>query len=151
MMNGKFSRHETPLLDRQWRRLRRWFLFFQKGYFEPAWEDSQNVSGGKSVLTLPKNGNKSERIDEYWLQIVLALAGETMDETGDQINGAVVSIRRSNDRLALWTSGTTDKRVCVALGFRKPFTKSIAARASGFELPTHKATAESGRSFRNEP
>jgi translation initiation factor 4E len=123
------------------------YSLFRKG-IEPAWEDPQNVSGGKFVLTLQKKGNKSERIDEYWLQTVLALVGETMDETGDQINGAVVSIRRSNDRLALWTSGT-DKRVCVALGER--LRKVLRLEEGNLSYQTHKAAAESGCSFRNEP
>jgi translation initiation factor 4E len=140
------------------------YSLFRDG-MEPAWEDEHNVNGGKFVLSLPKNKNKADNnnnnnnnnniiinnsiLDEYWLYTVLALIGETMDETGDQINGAVVSIRKSQDRIALWTQGT-DKNVCVAVGER--WKKVLRLEKGGaLSYQTHKAAAQSGRSFHNEP
>jgi translation initiation factor 4E len=115
---------------------------------EPAWEHCRNENGGKLVLTLSKKDNTAEKMDEFWLFTVLALLGETMDETGSQINGAVVSIRKGQHRIAVWTSGT-DKDTCVAIGER--WRKVLRLDRGALSYQTHKAAAESGRSFHNEP
>ncbi|GKY94073.1 hypothetical protein MPSEU_000373800 [Mayamaea pseudoterrestris] len=114
----------------------------------PAWEDASNIDGGKFVLTLPKKDNRSDKIDEYWLFTLLAIIGETMDETGSDINGAVVSLRKSQHRIALWTSGT-DKEACIAIGER--WKKVLRLDHGELSYQTHKAAAESGRSFYNAP
>jgi translation initiation factor 4E len=89
---------------------------FRKGIF-PMWEDPSNKKGGKFVLTMPKKDSKSGRCDEWWLYTVLALIGESMDLNGNQICGAVVSIRPKQDRIALWLK-SSDKQVCTEIGAR---------------------------------
>jgi translation initiation factor 4E len=84
---------------------------------EPMWEDPANKKGGKFVLTIPKKDSRAGRCDEWWLYTVLALIGETIDLNGDQVCGAVVSIRKSQDRIALWLK-SADQQVCSEIGAR---------------------------------
>lgn len=114
---------------------------------EPSWEDQLNCNGGKFVLTLPKKESRSGKCDEFWLFTVLAMIGETMDATGDQVNGAVVSIRKSQDRIALWIKGS-DRDVCVEIGER--WKQALHLEKTVLRYQTHKDAAASGRSFRNE-
>jgi len=123
------------------------YSVFRAG-IEPSWEDPVNVNGGKFVLTIPKKESRAGKCDEYWTLTVLALVGETMDASGSTICGAVVSIRKSQDRIALWLK-CHDKATCTQIGAR---WKKILNLESGniIRYQTHKAAAESGRSFRNE-
>jgi len=81
------------------------------------WEDPANSEGGKWVLTMQKRDSKSGKCDEWWMFTVLALIGESMDVTGEEICGAVVSIRKGQDKIALWLKGC-DKDVCIKVGAR---------------------------------
>jgi translation initiation factor 4E len=123
------------------------YSVFRRG-IQPAWEDEQNKQGGKFVFSINKKESKSGRCDDHWLHTVLALIGETMDETGDSINGAVVSIRKNQDRIAIWLAGS-DRDVCVAVGER--WKKVLNLEKGTIDYQTHKMAAETGRSFRNEP
>ena len=83
----------------------------------PMWEDPANKDGGKFVLTLPKRDTKAGKLDEWWLFTVLALIGETIDAKGNEVCGAVVSIRKSQDKIALWLKGC-DRKICEEIGLR---------------------------------
>jgi translation initiation factor 4E len=76
------------------------------------WEDPQNKDGGKFVLSMPKSYRSEGRTDECWLYTVLAVIGETMDESGEEVCGCVVSIRKSQDRIALWLK-SSDRKKCT--------------------------------------
>jgi translation initiation factor 4E len=89
---------------------------FREGVI-PMWEDPENENGGKFVLTMPKADSKAGRCDEWWLYSVLAIIGETLDLNGNEVCGAVVSIRSKQDRIALWLK-TNDKERCSAVGAR---------------------------------
>ena len=80
------------------------------------WEDPQNKDGGKFVLSIPRSYRSEGRTDEYWLYTVLAVIGETMDATGEEVCGCVVSIRKSQDRIALWLR-SSDKKKCIEVSF----------------------------------
>jgi len=69
-----------------------------KDSIEPKWEHSDNSRGGKWILTVSKGSD----LDQLWLWALLAVIGENFDEE-NEINGCVVSRRRPNDRMALWT------------------------------------------------
>lgn len=111
------------------------------------WEDPVNKEGGKFVLTMPKKDSKSGRCDEWWLYTVLAIIGETLDQDGNEICGAVVSIRAKQDRIALWLR-SNDKTRCSYIGAR--WKKCLEMRSTILKFQEHKAAAASGRSFRNE-
>lgn len=66
------------------------YHLFKEGV-QPMWEDPANKEGGKFVLTLPKQDAKMGKGDEWWLYTVLAVIGETMDATGDEVCGCGLS------------------------------------------------------------
>lgn len=114
---------------------------------EPSWEDPANADGGKFVLTISKKDAKSGKGDEWWLYTVLAIVGETMDATGDQVCGAVVSIRKNQDRIALWLK-SSDQDICVQIGRR--WKKALSLEKVPLRYQTHKDAAATGRTYRNE-
>lgn len=98
-------------------------------------------------MTLAKKESKQGKLDEWWLFTVLAIVGETMDRTGDQVNGAVVSMRKHQDRIALWLK-SSEKRVCIEIGER--WKKALNLEKATLKYQTHSDAASTGRSFRNE-
>lgn len=92
------------------------YHIFMEGV-EPMWEDPGNSRGGKFVLTMQKRDSKAGKCDEWWIFTTLAVIGETMDMHGNEICGAVVSIRKSQDRIALWLK-SCDRENCVQIGLR---------------------------------
>jgi translation initiation factor 4E len=98
-------------------------------------------------LTIPKKDSKSGRCDEWWLYTVLAIIGETLDEDGNEVCGAVVSIRKNQDRIALWLK-SNDKGRCSKVGAR--WKKCLEMNRTIMKFQEHKEAAASGRSFRND-
>jgi translation initiation factor 4E len=47
-------------------------------------------------------------LDQLWLNILLAMIGEQFDE-GDEICGAVASVRARQEKIALWTRTATNE------------------------------------------
>lgn len=110
------------------------YHLFRTG-IQPMWEDPSNIEGGKFVLTIPKKDSKSGRCDEWWLYTVLAMIGETMDLHGDQVAGAVVSIRKSQDRIALWLK-SSDPNICIPIGER--WKKALEFNKTPLKYQFHK-------------
>lgn len=102
----------------------------------PMWEDPANKEGGKFVLTIPKKDSKAGRCDEWWLYTVLAIIGETLDLDGNEICGAVVSIRAKQDRIALWLR-SNDKTRCSHIGAR--WKKCLEMNRTILRFQEHKA------------
>mmetsp|Transcript_2806 Transcript_2806/g.4239 ORF Transcript_2806/g.4239 Transcript_2806/m.4239 type:complete len:198 (+) Transcript_2806:115-708(+) len=123
------------------------YHIFMEGV-EPMWEDPKNSNGGKFVLTMQKRDSKAGKCDEWWLFTVLAVIGETMDMKGNEICGAVVSIRKSQDRIALWLK-SCDKDACVQVGLRWKKALEVSNKTS-LKYQSHKAASASGHSFKNE-
>jgi translation initiation factor 4E len=73
---------------------------------------------------------------------LLAIVGEMMEDS-DQITGAVMSPRRAQDRIAIWTK-TTDEDVCKRIG---AFWKKVlgADEAEKVSFVSHEAAKQSGR------
>ncbi|KAI6205286.1 hypothetical protein M3Y94_00775100 [Aphelenchoides besseyi] len=71
------------------------FHMFKKG-IKPVWEDEANKKGGKWILRL-KKGLSSR----YWENLLLAMIGEQF-LVGEEICGAVCSVRNQEDILSLW-------------------------------------------------
>ena len=92
------------------------YHIFKEGVI-PMWEDDANKKGGKFVLTMQKRDSKAGKLDEWWLFSVLAMVGETMDSEGDEICGSVVSIRKGQDRIAIWLK-SCEKDSCIKVGAR---------------------------------
>uniref|UniRef100_A0A1I7X497 eIF-4F 25 kDa subunit n=1 Tax=Heterorhabditis bacteriophora TaxID=37862 RepID=A0A1I7X497_HETBA len=69
--------------------------FFKKG-IKPVWEDGANVKGGKWILRLKKG-----LASRVWENLLLAMVGEQF-LVGEEICGAVCSIRNQEDIVSLW-------------------------------------------------
>mmetsp|Transcript_35458 Transcript_35458/g.89109 ORF Transcript_35458/g.89109 Transcript_35458/m.89109 type:complete len:268 (+) Transcript_35458:629-1432(+) len=84
---------------------------------EPKWEDPANTQGGKWLLSQNAKGRHTT-LDKRWLWTLLAVIGEAFstDTHTDEICGAVVSIRKSNDRIAIWTKNASDKEITLHVG-----------------------------------
>ena len=87
------------------------YHLFKKG-IKPMWEDEANANGGKWVLTMKNN---PQLLDRCWNWLAMALVGEDLDE-GDEICGAVVSLRSKVDRIQLWTRSKDDVEKINGIG-----------------------------------
>eukprot|EP00743_Colponemidia_sp_Colp-15_P003841 GILK01004145.1.p1 GENE.GILK01004145.1~~GILK01004145.1.p1 ORF type:complete len:241 (-),score=30.89 GILK01004145.1:217-879(-) len=81
---------------------------------EPQWEDPANAKGGKWVVNIPRRDR--ERLDDMWLYLMLALIGENFDEDSDEICGCVVSLRKQEDKVAIWTRTAEAERSALRIG-----------------------------------
>eukprot|EP00276_Gloeochaete_wittrockiana_P010719 CAMPEP_0184645768 /NCGR_PEP_ID=MMETSP0308-20130426/2352_1 /TAXON_ID=38269 /ORGANISM="Gloeochaete witrockiana, Strain SAG 46.84" /LENGTH=137 /DNA_ID=CAMNT_0027075145 /DNA_START=51 /DNA_END=461 /DNA_ORIENTATION=- len=71
------------------------FHLFKEG-IRPVWEDDANKLGGKWILRLKKGLS-----NRFWEELIIALVGEQFD-AGEEICGAVISIRYEGDILSIW-------------------------------------------------
>ncbi|KAI9659772.1 MAG: hypothetical protein M1829_006534 [Trizodia sp. TS-e1964] len=73
------------------------YHIFKKGV-RPVWEDKENRKGGKWILRLKKGV-----ADRYWEELLLAIVGDQFAEAGEEVCGAVLSVRSGEDVLSVWT------------------------------------------------
>jgi len=73
------------------------YHIFKDG-IRPVWEDEANKRGGKWVVRLKKGV-----ADRYWEDLLLAIIGDQFMEAGDEVCGAVLSVRSGEDVLSVWT------------------------------------------------
>lgn len=64
----------------------------------PIWEDDINKKGGKWVVRMKKGV-----ADRYWEDLLLALIGDQFGDAGEEVCGAVLSVRNGEDILSIWT------------------------------------------------
>lgn len=104
------------------------YHLFKSG-IKPMWEDEANANGGKWVLTMKNN---PALLDQCWQWLTMALVGEELDE-GDEICGAVVSLRSKVDRIQLWTRSKEDVEKVNGIG--RKFVKLLdVSEADGIGL-----------------
>ncbi|CAK7322778.1 unnamed protein product [Dovyalis caffra] len=84
-----------------------------KHKIEPNWEDPVCVNGGKWIVCFPEG--KSGKSDTSWLKTLLAMIGGQLDH-GDEICGAAVSVRRKQERIALWTKNASNEAAQLSIG-----------------------------------
>jgi translation initiation factor 4E len=91
------------------------FHCFKAG-IEPKWEDPKCAHGGKWTASPNRSGGGGGKgaLDIFWLHTLLAMIGEQFDE-GDEICGAVVSVRRQ-DKIAIWTKTASNEAAQVSIG-----------------------------------
>lgn len=104
------------------------YHLFKTG-IKPMWEDPANANGGKWVLTMKNN---PQLLDRCWSWLAMALVGEELDE-GDEICGAVVSLRSKVDRIQLWIRGKDDVERVNSIGRRLVKTLDVS-EADGIGL-----------------
>lgn len=86
------------------------YHIFKKG-IRPVWEDEENKRGGKWITRLKKGV-----ADRYWEDLLLAMVGDQFAEAGEEVCGAVLSVRSGEDVLSVWTridGGRNIKIRCV--------------------------------------
>ncbi|XP_028755807.1 eukaryotic translation initiation factor 4E-1 [Neltuma alba] len=81
-----------------------------KEKIEPKWEDPICANGGKWTAIFPKG-----KSDTRWLYTLLAMIGEQFDH-GDEICGAVVNVRKKEDRVSIWTKNASNEAAQVSIG-----------------------------------
>ncbi|XP_010943607.3 eukaryotic translation initiation factor 4E-1 [Elaeis guineensis] len=77
---------------------------------EPKWEDPVCTNGGKWTISCARG-----KSDTFWLHTLLAMIGEQFDY-GDEICGAVVSVRGKQEKIALWTKNAANETAQVNIG-----------------------------------
>uniref|UniRef100_A0A6U4ILI6 EIF-4F 25 kDa subunit n=1 Tax=Hemiselmis andersenii TaxID=464988 RepID=A0A6U4ILI6_HEMAN len=97
------------------------YHIFKSG-IEPMWEHVANQAGGKWTYSIPKKDGK-KLIDDLWLYTILAMIGENFD-CGHELCGAVISLRKAGDRVAVWTRSANDEKSCMEIG--RQFKVAIA-------------------------
>ena len=86
------------------------YHIFKKGV-RPVWEDEENKKGGKWIVRLKKGVS-----DRFWEDLLLAIVGDQFAEAGEEVCGAVLSVRSGEDVLSVWTridGGRNIKIRCV--------------------------------------
>lgn len=73
------------------------YYLFKDG-IKPMWEDPQNVRGGRWVYCVDKH-SRSTKLDELWLELMMAIIGEQFESHGTQICGASVNLRQKGDKV----------------------------------------------------
>ena len=54
--------------------------------------------GGRWLVTVDKQKH-AQKLDTYWLELMMAIVGEQFEEYGDHICGAVVNLRQKGDKV----------------------------------------------------
>ena len=83
------------------------YHIFKKGV-RPVWEDEENKRGGKFVMRLKKGV-----ADRYWEDILLMIVGDQFGEAGEEVCGAVLSVRSGEDVLSVWTKLDGGKNIRI--------------------------------------
>ncbi|KAF2754794.1 eukaryotic translation initiation factor 4E [Pseudovirgaria hyperparasitica] len=83
------------------------YHFFKEG-IRPVWEDEENKKGGKWIMRLKKGV-----ADRYWEDLLLALIGDQFAEAGEEVCGAVVSVRSGEDVFSIWTKNDGGRNVKI--------------------------------------
>ncbi|XP_010557679.1 PREDICTED: eukaryotic translation initiation factor-like [Tarenaya hassleriana] len=88
------------------------FHLFKAG-IEPKWEDPECANGGKWTWAI--STSRKSTLDDMWLETLMALIGEQLDES-DEICGVVANVRQRQDKLSLWTKTATNEAAQMSIG-----------------------------------
>ncbi|XP_012060471.1 PREDICTED: eukaryotic translation initiation factor 4E type 2 [Atta cephalotes] len=84
------------------------FHLFKVG-IKPMWEDEANQKGGKWIVRLRKG-----LVSRCWENLILAILGEQF-MVGEEICGAVVSIRFQEDIICVWNKTASDVTITARI------------------------------------
>ncbi|KAI8822180.1 translation initiation factor eIF 4e-like domain-containing protein [Fimicolochytrium jonesii] len=115
------------------------FHLFKQG-IRPIWED--NLNGGKWIVRLKKG-----LASRYWESLVMAMIGDQFD-VGNEICGAVISIRHSEDILSLWNLSADEGRVNLRIRDTLKRVLNLPPNCI-MEYKAHKSSVADNSSFRN--
>ena len=77
------------------------------------WEDDHNAQGGKWVVVVSKQDRHA--LDALWEGVLLSIVGETIGES-EELCGAVCSVRKKADKIAVWTKNKTNEAAIMEIG-----------------------------------
>lgn len=83
------------------------YHFFKEG-IRPVWEDDENKKGGKWIMRLKKGV-----CDRYWENLLLAMIGDQFMEAGEEVCGAVLSVRSGEDVFSIWTKNDGGRNIKI--------------------------------------
>jgi translation initiation factor 4E len=83
------------------------YHIFKEG-IRPVWEDEENKRGGKWIMRLKKGV-----ADRYWEELLMAIIGDQFAEAGEEVCGAVVSMRLGEDVFSIWTKNDGGRNVKI--------------------------------------
>jgi len=90
------------------------YNLFKKG-ITPKWEDESNKQGGKWTILV---GKGKGALDREWLWLILACIGAVLEDDGEeQICGAVVNVRKAQDKICLWTRDAENQQAVLHIGY----------------------------------
>ncbi|XP_039289873.1 eukaryotic translation initiation factor 4E type 2 isoform X3 [Nilaparvata lugens] len=117
------------------------FHLFKVG-IKPMWEDEANKKGGKWIVRLRKG-----LASRCWENLVLAMLGEQF-MVGQEICGAVVSIRFQEDIISVWNKTASDQATTARI--RDTLRRVLNFPPSTIlEYKTHNDSLKDNSSFRN--
>jgi len=123
------------------------YSMFKHG-IKPMWEDESNCRGGRWLINLNKNQRATE-LDNFWLEVLLLMIGESFDKHSDDVNGAVVNVRGKGDKLGIWTSNATNSESILKIGHTLKDRLNIPRHVSiGFQAHTD-TMVKSGSTAKN--
>ncbi|KAI9312496.1 translation initiation factor eIF 4e-like domain-containing protein [Dichotomocladium elegans] len=117
------------------------YHLFKNGV-RPVWEDTANIHGGKWIVRLKKG-----LAGRYWERLLLAIIGEQFD-VGDEICGAVLSIRSSEDIISVWNKTASNGRTNLKIRDTIKRVLSLPQDAT-LEYKTHNDSLKDNSSFCN--
>merc|ERR1711936_125034 len=85
------------------------YFFFRDG-IQPEWEHPEN-SGGGMLRVILKSRDRSTFLDEFWLEMLMALVGECF-ECSNEVTGVVLQRRHKEDRVCLWLKDCDEEAIC---------------------------------------
>ncbi|XP_034246010.1 eukaryotic translation initiation factor 4E type 2-like isoform X2 [Thrips palmi] len=117
------------------------FHLFKVG-IKPMWEDEANQRGGKWIVRLRKG-----LASRCWENLVLAMLGEQF-MVGEEICGAVVSIRFQEDIISVWNRTASDQGTTARI--RDTLRRVLNLPPNTIlEYKTHNDSLKDNSSFRN--
>ncbi|KAH7724872.1 translation initiation factor 4E [Aphelenchoides avenae] len=90
------------------------YYLFREG-IKPMWEDENNVKGGRWMVQVDKQ-KRAATLDQYWLDLLLAMIGCQFEDHCDFICGAAVNVRQKGDKICLWTQDSLKDDVNLKIG-----------------------------------
>jgi len=105
------------------------YHLFKQG-IEPKWEDLANTKGGKWLITF-KTTQRETHLNKYWLDTILAIIGNEFEDV-EEITGVVMSVRKVNDRISIWTQNAAHKERNLAIGQKMKDILEIQGKISYF-------------------
>jgi len=117
------------------------FHLFKDGV-KPMWEDEYNKEGGKWIVRLRKG-----LASRCWENLILAILGEQF-MVGEEICGAVVSIRFQEDIISVWNKSAQDQSTTIRIRDTLKRVLNLPLNTI-MEYKTHNDSLRDHSSFRN--